>query len=248
MESMEGTKNTEKPREAQTLRTLTPPMQDYLRLIHELGQDGVEVTGSRLIERNGFRHASVSNMLKKLEKMGLVWREPYYEVGLTNEGQRAALGVVRRHRLIELYLFKALDYPWDEVHEEAERMEHAASEQLVDRLERLLGYPKADAHGAYIPGRDGEVYGDSSYVSLAGLDGGERATIRRVLDREPEVLRHLAGLGLILGVELSVLERHPFEGPLIVDAGEGSLIVSRELARHVFVEPTPAEAVEAEPS
>lgn len=114
------------------------------------------------------------------------------------------------------------------------RMEHVASEKFVDRLERLLGYPEVDAHGSPIPTREGEVV-EQTYVPLAGIGCGEGAVIRRVLDRDPEVLRHLAGMSLTLGMKLKVVERHPFGGPLIVDSdGE-----SPELARQVFVEPAP---------
>lgn len=214
----------------------TESMEDHLRLLYELSRDGGEVSGSRLVECLGVRHASVTNMLKKLEGLGLVWREPYYGMGLTDAGQRAALGVIRRHRLIELYLVEALGYSWEEVHEEAESLEHAASEEFADRLERLLGYPEADAHGSPIPTRDGRLPEQPSYLSMAGLCVGQEVVVRRVLDRDPQALKHLAGMGLTLGTEVEVLERHPFDGPLVLDSGGKSLLISPNLACHVFVE------------
>jgi DtxR family Mn-dependent transcriptional regulator len=175
-------------------------------------------------------------MAKRLAKAGLVRRAPYRGLTLTEEGRKAALGVVRRHRLVELYLVKVLGYSWDEVHEEVESLEHAVSEEFVDRIDRLLGHPEVDAHGSPIPTKDGEVV-EPPYVPLAGIGGGERVALRRVLDRDPEVPRHLAGMGLILGAELEVVERHPFDEPLILDAGGESRVVSPKLAGHVFVEP-----------
>ncbi len=221
-----------------TTMGLSRSAEDYLRLIYELGCDGEEVGVSALAGRLGISAPSVTGMAKRLAGAGLVDRTPYRGLALTGKGRRAALGVVRRHRLIELYLVEALGYSWDEVHEEAETLEHAASECFVDRLERLLGYPEVDAHGFPIPTSEGEVV-ENAYVSLAGLGVGKRVAIRRVLDRAPEVLRHLAGMELTLGAELELVERHPFEGPLIVASGGKNLVVSPKLARHVFVEPVP---------
>lgn len=221
-----------------TAMKLTESMEDYLRLIYELELDGEEVGVSALAGRLGISAPSVTGMSKRLAKAGLVRRAPYRGLNLTEEGRKAALGVVRRHRLVELYLVEILGYSWDEVHDEAERMEHAASEEFVDRIEKLLGHPEADAHGSPIPTKDGEVT-EQPHVPLAGLGVGERAMVRRVLDRDSEALRHLVGIGLTLGAELEVVERHPFDGPLILDSGAESLVVSRRLARHVFVEPIP---------
>lgn len=217
---------------------LTESMEDHLRLIYELGHDGEEVGVSSLAGRLGVRAASVTGMAKRLAKSGLVRRAPYRGLALTEEGRKAALAVVRRHRLLELYLVEELGYSWDEVHAEAESLEHATSEEFVDRVDRLLGHPEVDAHGSPIPTKEGEVV-EQVHVSLGGLGSGERVVIRRVLDRDPQVLCHLAGMGLTLGAELEVVERHPFDGPLIVAAGGESRVVSLELARHVFVEPVP---------
>ena len=217
---------------------LTESMEDYLRLVYELGLDGGEVGVSALAGRLGISAPSVTGMAKRLARAGLVWRTPYRGLTLTEEGRKAALGVVRRHRLAELYLVEVLGYSWDEVHEEAERIEHAISERFVERMEKLLGHPEVDPHGSPIPTRDGEVV-ERPHVPLAGLDVGERAMVSRVLDRDPEALRHLSGMGLTLGAELEVVERHPFDGPLLLDSGGGNLVVSRILARLVFVEPIP---------
>ena len=139
---MSGTKTT---------RRFSRSAEDYLRLIYELGHGGEEVGVSALAGRLGISAASVTGMAKRLAGVGLVDRTPYRGLSLIGEGRKAALGVVRRHRLIELYPVEALGYSWDEVHEEAENLEHAASEGFVDRLERLLGHPEAGAHGFPIP-------------------------------------------------------------------------------------------------
>lgn len=219
-----------------TLTGLSRSVEDYLRLIYELSHDGEVVSVSTLAGRLGISAPSVTGMAKRLAGTGLVDRAPYQGLSLTREGRKAALGVVRRHRLIELYLVETLGYSWDKVHEEADNLEHAASECFVDRLEWLLGYPEADAHGFPIPTREGKV-AEEAYVPLSGSGVGERVVVRRVLDRDPGVLRHLAGMGLTLGAELELVERHPFEGPLIVASGGTNLVVSPKLARHVFVEP-----------
>lgn len=223
----------------------TRTMQIYLRLIYDLGQEGGEVTGSRLVEGLGVRHASVTNMLKKLAKMGLVWREPYHGVGLTAGGEREALAVIRRHRLIELYLVKALGYSWEQVHEEAEVLEHAVSSRFVERIDGALGYPEADAHGALIPTREGEV-AHQDYEILAGIQAGRRVVLRRVLDTDPEILRCLEKAGLTPGKELEIVERHSFEGPLVLSDGVEEHIVGLRTARLVFVEPAPVHTVDEE--
>ena len=215
---------------------LTESMEDHLRLVYELGLDGEEVGVSALAGRLGISAPSVTGMAKRLAKAGLARRVPYQGLNLTEEGRKAALGVVRRHRLVELYLVEVVGYSWDEVHDGAERIEHAVSEEFVDRIEKLLGHPEVDAHGSPIPTKDGEVV-ERPYVPLAGIGCGERVVIRRVLDRDPEVLRHLSRMGLVLGAELEVLERHPFDGPLILGSGGESRVVSPKPAGHVFVEP-----------
>lgn len=219
---------------------LTQSMQDYLKLIYQLEWNEGKVTGSRLAECLGVTSASVTNMVDRLAKLGLVRREPYRDVTLSAEGEKAALKIIRRHRLIELYLVRELGYSWDEVNAEAEKLEHVISEDFEDRIDRLLGYPKIDPHGAPIPTKDGKI-GKEVYVSLAELETGDRAVVRLVLDRDSEMLSYLTTIGVTLGVTLEVVERYPFDGPIMVDTGDDRHVLSMTLARHIFVEPSSDE-------
>lgn len=215
---------------------LTQSMQDYMKFIYELEQAEGKATTSSLAELVGVADASVTNMVKKLADLGLVEHEPYRGVTLTPAGEKVALEVLRHHRLIELYLATALGYPWDIAHDEAEKLEHVISEYFEDRIDQLLGYPKVDVHGSPIPTKEGQV-DEQNYVLLAGLSPGDRATIRRILDRDHKVLSYLSTIGLTLGIEMEVIKRHPFEGPITVETGSERHIISLELARNIFVEP-----------
>ncbi len=225
---------------------LTRPMQDYLRVIYELGRDG-EVSTSRLAGGLGVSGASATGMVKRLALLGLVSREPYREVMLTEAGKRAALGVVRRHRLAELYLTEALGYSWEDVHVEADELEHAISEGLENRLDESLGHPRVDPHGSPIPKKDGTIE-EQEYASLAETEAGQRVVVRRVSDGNAEMLSYLADTGIVLGSEVEITERHPFDGPVEVDVGGQTRFVGLELARHIFVERMPVEAARSQSS
>jgi DtxR family Mn-dependent transcriptional regulator len=152
-------------------------------------------------------------MLKRLAEGGLIEHEPYRGVVLTIGGRRAALKIVRRHRILESYLMSKLGYDWDTVHEEAERLEHAASDQLVERMAMALGNPRYDPHGSPIPTSGGDIE-EPDLVSLDRVAVGRMAELRMVSDTEPERLRYLASLGLKPGTRLEVLARQPFRGPV----------------------------------
>lgn len=201
--------------------TLTAPAEDYLKAVYEIAQRGGTVSTNDLAQLLGVAPASVSGMVRRLAEQGLVAHEPYRGVRLTPEGRTAALRTLRRHRVIESYLVRALGYPWDRVHEEAERLEHAASDELIDRMAAALGEPAVDPHGAPIPSRDGAV-DETRHVSLAELPVGAEATVARVRDEDASLLRYLAELGIRPGARVCVVARAPFEGPvtLRVDGAE----------------------------
>jgi DtxR family transcriptional regulator, Mn-dependent transcriptional regulator len=220
---------------------LTKSMQDYIKFIYELEQTEGRANTSRLAELMEVADASATNMVKRLAELGLVERKPYKGVTLTPAGEKVALEVLRHHRLIELYLAKALGYPWEKVHAEAEKLEHVISEYFEDRVDQLLGHPTVDVHGSPIPTKDGEIE-EQDYVPLEGVKVGERVVVKRVLDRDPKMLSYLSKIGLTLDVEIEVTGRHPFEGPITIDAGNERHIISLELARHIFVEPVSGES------
>lgn len=155
-------------------------------------------------------------MLKRLERYELVHRSDDRQIALTKQGKRHALNIVRRHRLLELFLAEVLGVPWDEVHAEAEVLEHAVSPRLEERIDALLGHPTHDPHGDPIPSTSGQHVEDWASPLMAAA-AGSRFLVERVSDRDSGVLRHLAGLGIRPGVVLAVIEWAPFGGPLWVE-------------------------------
>jgi DtxR family Mn-dependent transcriptional regulator len=214
-------------------------MQDYLKALCLLED---EVAAERAIStqllssRLGVSAASATNMLKKLDSMGLVRHVPYRGAELTAAGRNVGLEMIRHHRLLETYLAEALGVPWDEVHKEAEVLEHVLSEDLEDRISALLGNPHIDPHGHPIPGKDGSMP-RTSKRRLWDVSDGERVEVERVSDAEAEALRYLGGAGIRPGSEVEVLNRGPVGGPLFVrvEGGSKEAALSRELAEVVWV-------------
>jgi DtxR family Mn-dependent transcriptional regulator len=198
----------------------TPGEQVYLKAIFALRSAGEQATTSAIADRVGVSPPSVSAMLKRLEAEGLVARPRVRQVELTDSGRQAALLIVRRHRLLETFLHQVLEVPWDEAHTEAERLEHAVSDALEDRIDRLLGFPGRDPHGDPIPPKDGG-HDESWGPDLRSAPPGSTFLVERVSDRDPEALRYLGRLAIGPGVRLTVLEHAPFAGPTWVEvAGE----------------------------
>ncbi|SRR5690606_6546277 len=214
----------------------SPAAQDYLKAIYKLSRDQTTASTSNIAARLRVAAGSVTGMLKRLAEQGYVEHVPYYGARLTAAGEREAVRMIRRHRVLEAFLVERLGYTWDEVHEEAERLEHAASDELIDRMARALGEPSHDPHGSAIPGVAGE-FEEPSYPALAELAVGLPAVLRRVRHDDPEALRYLAGLGLVPGAELRVVQRAPFGGPLRLEVGGQMRILGRELALALEVEP-----------
>jgi DtxR family transcriptional regulator, Mn-dependent transcriptional regulator len=213
---------------------ITPSAEDFLKAVYEIGRTGNAVSTTDLAHLLGLAAASVSGMARRLADAGLVTHAPYRGVRLTAAGRRTALRTLRRHRVIEAYLVRALGYPWDEVHPEAERLEHTASDTLVDRMAAAIGEPTTDPHGAPIPTRDG-VVDDAPGESLASVDVGTAVTVLRVSDEDPLLLRHLAAMGLVPGASITVRERAPFGGPLVIDCGRVREHIGLPLAERVVV-------------
>ncbi|HEY5439833.1 MAG TPA: metal-dependent transcriptional regulator [Gemmatimonadaceae bacterium] len=218
---------------------LSGPVEDYLKAIYDLERVGEPATTNDIALRLGVAPASVSGMVRRLADQGLITHEPYRGVRLTSDGRRAALRTLRRHRILECYLTEVLGYPWDRVHEEAEQLEHAASEELIERMAAALGDPAQDPHGAPIPTRDGSVE-EATLRTLAEVGQGERLRVRRVEDEDAERLRYLAELGIRPGALVRILDKAPFGGPITLwvdDAGGGATrAIGVGLAEQVFVE------------
>lgn len=218
---------------------LSGPVEDYLKAIYDLERVGEPATTNDIALRLGVAPASVSGMVRRLADQGLITHEPYRGVRLTGDGRQAALRTLRRHRILECYLTEVLGYPWDRVHEEAEQLEHAASEELIERMAAALGDPAQDPHGAPIPTRDGRVE-EATLHTLAEVGQGERLRVRRVEDEDAERLRYLAELGIRPGALVRILDKAPFDGPITlwVDdaAGGAARAIGVGLAQQVFVE------------
>lgn len=215
-------------------------VEDYLKVIYALRERGAQaVTTSALAGRLGVSLSSASGMVRKLAELSLVEHARYGDITLTEPGRRIALEVLRRHRLIELYLVKELDYAWDEVHDEAELLEHAVSDTLLERIATRLGNPVVDPHGDPIPTTDGRIMVPDAH-QLSTLEPATSGTIVRVVDLDPELLRYLTDQRIGLGDRITVLERKPFGGPLMVRIGAPPDEVTHGfgdvLAESVFVE------------
>lgn len=185
-----------------------------MKVIYDLQERGTgPVTISGMAERLSVSNSSVSGMLRKLNELGFVEHQRYGNVSLTETGTKAALAVLRRHRLLETYLVAELGYSWDEVHDEAEILEHVVSDKFVDRIAAHLGNPVVDPHGDPIPTREGAIVERES-VLLSEAEAGTSGVIVRVNDTDPELLRYLADIDIGIGMRVEVVERLPFAGSL----------------------------------
>ncbi len=216
---------------------LSRSVEDYLKAVYALTEQGEPASTSALAEALDIQPASVTGMIKRLDESGFVEHVPYRGVRLTETGSREALRIIRRHRVLETDLADRLGYSWDAVHHEAERLEHAASDELIDRMAAALEEPSHDPHGAPIPTRSGEI-APTDFVSLANAPEGVTLEIKAVQDEDSELLRYMESLGLQPGVLLTVLSRAPLDGPITVRV-EGAEVtgemIAHDLAQRIFV-------------
>ena len=215
---------------------LTAPVEDYLKAIYDIQQGGGAATTNALAERLDLAPASVSGMIRRLAVQGLIDHEPYRGARLTVAGRTAALRTLRRHRVLESYLATILGVPWDDVHAEAEQLEHAASDKLIDRMAQALGDPLFDPHGAPIPTRDGNV-DETRHATLADWPVGTRGTVMSVSDKDAAMLRYLGELELRPGAMVQVHARAPYDGPIDVMVGDALRQIGPTAARAVRIAP-----------
>jgi DtxR family Mn-dependent transcriptional regulator len=215
---------------------LSAAQEDYLKALYDLTSGGEPVSTSALAGRLSVSAPAATEMLGKLAALGLVKHDRYRGAALTEAGRLVALETVRHHRLIESYLVRALGYTWDEVHEEADRLEHFISERLEGRIAEALGNPEVDPHGDPIPSPAGLVT-EPALVSLRGCRVGERVVVQRVSDRNPDKLRALDELGLRPGSQVEVVAESLWDGPMEVSLGGQMRQLPLGLADAVFVAP-----------
>ena len=212
-------------------------VENYVKAIYLIatrGESGKSVSTGALAQKLAVSPGTVTGMLKTLSEAELATYAPYEGARLTPAGERLALKVLRRHRLVELFLVRTLQMPWDEVHEEAEHIEHAVSDRLVDRIEAFLGFPDADPHGDPIPRADGTLP-ERQGVAISRLEPGQRFRLVRVVDQDPAFLRYLSECGLDLGVRGELTENRPEAGALVLSVGGRPLALGHEAAGKVLV-------------
>ena len=221
-----------------SVSSLTNTAQDYLKVIWAANEwEQTPVTVTALAARIGVRAATVSDGIRRLTEQGLVVHEPYGAVALTEAGRMHALAMVRRHRLIETFLVETLGYPWDEVHDEAEVLEHAVSDTLIERIDAALGHPVRDPHGDPIPTADGDP---RTPHALPLLQAEPNVVLRvvRISDSDSAVLRYLAERSIRLDARTTLLETRPFAGDVVVSVDDGEPITVGDVAaRAVWVAP-----------
>jgi len=212
--------------------------QDYLLTIYRLGGAEAPVNTGTLAAHLSVAPASVTEMLGKLHREGFVYHVRYQGVTLSPQGTHEALRLPGRHRLWEVFLTKMLDLPWDQVHEEAHRLEHATSDRVADRLAQFLNEPAADPHGQLIPDRDG-FFLNRPRVALADVEPGRVVQIVKVPDGDPVLLRRLGNLGLEPGAEVMIVTSRAADGPIAVRVGGSAVDLDTAAAGRIYVADAP---------
>ncbi len=213
---------------------LSHAAEDYLKSIYKLQEKEGKVSTGILAEYLDVKPASATGMIKKLKSMNLVRHERYQGVTLTKAGKAIALEIIRHHRLLELYLYKALGVPWDGVHDEAEKLEHVISEEVEARMDEILGYPTEDPHGSPIPDKNG-VLPETSSIPMTELQDGQSCVVAEVSDNDSALLRHLGSFNLYPGTAFRVIEVAPFDGPFTIDIAGQQAVIGREVAKNIYV-------------
>jgi DtxR family transcriptional regulator, Mn-dependent transcriptional regulator len=221
--------------------TLTHAIEDYLKAIYDLTTSGKRASTNDLADRLSVTPASVTGMLKKLAtaRPSLVRYEKHRGAVLTSEGEKAALEIIRHHRLLELFLHETLGYAWDEVHAEADRLEHVISEEMEERISQSLGHPSRDPHGEPIPSRELHLPLISD-VPLSSLRRGDSGVVEWVAASDLELLRYLNEIGLVIGARLSVHDYSHFDENLHlkIEGQEDKIVLGKKVTRQVFVADT----------
>ncbi|MBT1018763.1 metal-dependent transcriptional regulator [Canibacter sp. lx-72] len=218
-----------------TVSDLSTSFQNYLKAIWALSEWNPDpITTSRLADYIGVRSATVTEAMKKMVLAELVDKLPYGSIKLTSKGRLAALEMIRRHRLIETYLVKSLGYSWDEVHDEAENLEHACSDLMIDRIAAQLGNPERDPHGDPIPSKDGKINIPNA-VPLTLQDCGRRVTVERISDADPQVLQYLARLNVSIGDIFQIIKADPLTQTLTARGVHGEITLSTQIIEYIWI-------------
>lgn len=219
-------------------------IQDYLKTIYELAESSDRVTTKSMAEKLNVSSPSVTEMTRKLAAKKLLVHKPYQGVRLTKAGRKVALEMIRHHRLIELYLQEALGIPWDKVHDEAEKWEHFISEDVEDRMDAKLGFPKVDPHGAQIPTRDGVLPIRRKCETLDTLQSGDRGVVAEVSDHDSELLEYFGSMDIFPRRSIEVKSVEPFDGPMTISVKGRRRVIGRNIAVHISITDIEKKAAE----
>ncbi|MHB1685972.1 MAG: metal-dependent transcriptional regulator [Ignavibacteriaceae bacterium] len=210
--------------------------EDYLGIIFKHKNDDGEIKPNLIAEKLAVSNAAVTDMIKKLSKEGYIKHQRYKGIGLTAAGEVYARNMVRRHRIWEIFLNRIVGIPWDKVHDEANRLEHSSSDELINKLEEMVGFPEYDPHGDPIPSKEGKMPKTKNYIPLSKLNEGESATVIRVNDFDEKFLVYIAGLGVKLNETIKLKEKRDFDKSMLIIIKGKPWNISEKLAENVFVE------------
>ncbi len=208
--------------------------EDYIKNIYSIDLAVGKVTTSILAEKLKVSSAAVSDMISKLSKSGYVKNIPYKGFELTKKGNSMALNIIRKHRLWEVFLLQYLNYPWEKVHSEAEKLEHSSSDELIEKLEQFLNFPKYDPHGDPIPDKNGK-FRNLALIPLSDIKKGEIVQIKKVSDEDPGGLIYLTKHGIRLEDKIKIKERTEFDSSLEVESKHSKIFISEKLSKIIFV-------------
>ncbi len=208
--------------------------EDYLKYIYHIQEEGHKVNTGSLASALSVSPASVSEMVTKLTKLGWIDNEPYHGFKLTKEGEKLSVGLIRKHRMLEVFLQQHLNYEWDEVHAEAERLEHVVSDMFIEKLDNYLGHPQFDPHGEPIPDKHGR-FASTNYILLSEAATGREYVIAKVNDSSKEILQYFSKNGLSLNSKLVLTEKIEFEGSVIILLEGKKHLLSKTMAEQIFV-------------
>lgn len=210
--------------------------EDYLSVIYKNQNEAGEIKSNIIADKLSISNAAVTDMVKKLSKEGLINYIPYKGISLTDEGNSYAKALVRRHRIWELFLFQIVGLPWEKVHDEAEKLEHCASDELINRMEEMLNFPEFDPHGDPIPDKHGRIPKRPDQFPLTKAEAGAVVSVQRVNDSDNAFLAHISNLGIDLKSEISVKEVISYDGSMVAECNGNTFTISQKTASNIFVE------------
>ena len=209
--------------------------ENYLRTIYRFCNGEGRIKTAQIAEKLGISNAAVTDMMKKLSRDGFVEYERYRDIRLTEQGDSYAKNIVRRHRIWEMFLNRIVKLPWDKVHDEAENLEHSSSDELINKLEEILGFPEFDPHGDPIPDKNGTLPEERNMMPLSMVKAGKTVEVIRVNDFDSNLLNYLSGIGIELNKKIDVKDILAFDNSMIISVDDNEMNISNTIALNVFV-------------